>query len=140
MNTRAPDIQENPGLGSMMIPTIAVIGEILVNCSIIWFLLIDFPAKCALLAAETAGRQTCDLEAGAYVVATISVVMILGGHLFPREVEFPEERISIRSILIWPEFDQFLVHPYYSAVIFFNQTLIDPEKNLDRNQNRDEKF
>jgi len=31
MNTRAPDIQENPGLGSMMIPTIAVIGEILVN-------------------------------------------------------------------------------------------------------------
>ena len=62
------------------------------------------------------------------------------GHLFPCEVEFPEERISIRSILIWPEFDQFLVHPYYSAVIFFNQTLIDPEKKLDRNQNRDEKF
>jgi hypothetical protein len=53
MSTHAPDIQEKPGLGSMMIPTIAVIGEILVNCSIIWFLLIDFPAKCALHAAET---------------------------------------------------------------------------------------
>ena len=35
MNTRAPDIQKNLGLRSMMIPTIAVIGEILATCYII---------------------------------------------------------------------------------------------------------
>jgi hypothetical protein len=34
MNTRAPDIQKNLGLRSMMIPTIAVIGEILATCYI----------------------------------------------------------------------------------------------------------
>lgn len=90
MNTPAPDIQENPGLRSMMIPAIAVIGEILVNCTIIWFLLIDFPAKCTLLAAETAGRQTCGLEAGAYIIAAISAVMILGGIYFIAKWNLPK--------------------------------------------------
>lgn len=79
MNARAPDLQEKFGLRSMTIPTIAVIGEILANCYIIWFLLIDYPAKCTRLAVETAGRQTCGLEAGAYIIATISAFMILWG-------------------------------------------------------------
>lgn len=91
MSTNAPDPQENYGLRSMMIPTIAVIGEILANSYIIWFLLIDSPARCAHLAAETAGRQTCGLEAGAYVIATISAVMILGGVYFLAKWNFPQK-------------------------------------------------
>jgi hypothetical protein len=63
----------------MMIPTIAVIGEILANCYIIWFLLIDVPTKCAYLAAETAGRQTYGLETGAYVLSLVSGFLILAG-------------------------------------------------------------
>ena len=90
MNTRAPDLQDTLGLRSMMIPTIAVIGEILANCYIIWFLLIDFPAKCARLAAETAGQQTCGMEAGAYIIATISAVMILGGIYMLAKWNFPQ--------------------------------------------------
>lgn len=70
---------ESMGLKSMTIPIIAVIGEILANCYIIWFFLIDYPMKCARLAAETAGRQTCGLEAGAYVIVLISAVLILAG-------------------------------------------------------------
>jgi hypothetical protein len=75
----------------MTIPTIAVIGVILTNCYIVWFLLIDFPAKCAHLAAETAGRQTCGMDAGTYVIATISGVMILGGVYFLAKWNFPQE-------------------------------------------------
>jgi hypothetical protein len=82
MSTRALDPLENYGLKSMTIPTIAVIGEILANGYIIWFLLVDFPTRCARLAAETAGQQTCGMEAGAYVIAGISAVMILGGIYF----------------------------------------------------------
>jgi len=74
------DPEENYALRSKTIPTIAVIGEILANSYFIWFLLTDYPAKCARFAAETAVRQTCGLEAGAYVIATISAVMIFGGN------------------------------------------------------------
>jgi hypothetical protein len=91
MSTRAPDLQENLGLRSMTIPTIAVIGEILANCYIIWFLLVDYPAKCTRLAADTAGQQTCGLEAGAYIIATISAVMVLGGIYFLAKWNFPHE-------------------------------------------------
>ncbi len=91
MSTRALDPQENYGLHSMTFPTIAVIGEILANCYIIWFLLVDFPSRCARLAAETAGRQTCGIEAGAYVIAAISAVMILGGVYFLAKWNFPQE-------------------------------------------------
>lgn len=66
-------------LQSMTIPTIAVICEILANCFIIWFLLIDFPTKCARLAVETGGKQTCGMEMGGYVIALISAVLILVG-------------------------------------------------------------
>ena len=90
MSTRALDPQANYGLTSMTIPTIAVICEILANCYIIWFLLIDFPAKCARLATETAGQQTCGMETGAYVIATISAVMILGGIFFLAKWYFPQ--------------------------------------------------
>ena len=66
-------------LQSMTIPTIAVICEILANAFIIWFLLIDFPTKCARLAVETAGKQTCGMETGGYIIALISAVLILAG-------------------------------------------------------------
>jgi hypothetical protein len=75
----------------MTIPTIAVTGVILANCYIIWFLLIDFPAGCTRLTAETAGRQTCGMEAGAYVIAIISAVMILGGVYYLAKWNFPQE-------------------------------------------------
>jgi hypothetical protein len=91
MSTRALDPQENYGLESMTIPTIAVIGEILANCYIIWFLLIDFPSGCARLAAETAGRQTCGMEAGAYVIAMISAVLILGGVYYLGKWYIPQQ-------------------------------------------------
>jgi hypothetical protein len=91
MSLRAPDLQENLGLRSMLIPSIAVIGEILANSYIIWFLLIDYPAKCTRLAAETAGQQTCGLEAGAYIIATISAAMILGGVYFLAMWNFPQD-------------------------------------------------
>ena len=81
--------QENIGLQSMMIPTIAVIGEILANCYIIWFLLIDYPAKCTRLGAETVGRQTCGLEAGRVRYCYDNCSDGSQGCLFPREVELP---------------------------------------------------
>jgi hypothetical protein len=77
MSTSVPDPQENYGLRSMMIPTIAVIGEIFANSYIIWFLLIDFPSRCIRLNAKTGGGQTCGLEVGAYVIASVSAIMIL---------------------------------------------------------------
>jgi hypothetical protein len=91
MSTGMPDPQENLGLPSMMIPTIAVIGEILANCYIIWFLLIDFPSRCARLAIETNGKQTCGMEIGAYVIASISAIMILCGVYYLAKWSFPQE-------------------------------------------------
>lgn len=91
MSTRALDPQAIYGLQSMTIPSIAVIGEILANCYIIWFLLIDFPARCARLAAETTGRQTCSMEAGAYGIAIISAVMILWGVYFLAKWNYPQK-------------------------------------------------
>jgi hypothetical protein len=91
MSPDIPDPQENLGLQSMMIPTIAVIGEMLANTYIIWFLLIDFPSRCARLAAETNGQQTCGMEIGAYVIASISALMILGGVYYLAKWSFPQE-------------------------------------------------
>jgi hypothetical protein len=91
MSARALDPQANYGLKSMTIPTIAVIGVVLANCYIIWFLLIEFPAGCTRLVTETAGRQTCGMEAGAYVIAIISAVMILGGVYFLAKWNFPQK-------------------------------------------------
>jgi hypothetical protein len=91
MSSGAVDPQENMGLQSMMIPTIAVIGEILANTYIIWFLLIDFPSRCARLAAETNRQQTCGMEVGAYVIASISALMILGGVYYLAKWSFPRE-------------------------------------------------
>lgn len=85
------DPQEKFGLQSMTIPTIAVIGEILANTYIIWFLLIDFPSRCARLALETNGQQTCGMEIGAYVIASISALMILGGVYYLAKWSFPQE-------------------------------------------------
>ena len=79
MSPDAPADMDTMELQSMTIPTISVIVEIVANCYIIWFLLIDFPTKCARLALETSGMQTCGMEGGTYVIATISAVLILGG-------------------------------------------------------------
>ena len=86
-----PPDSETLGLQSMTIPTIVVIGEILANGYIIWFLLIDFPTNCARLAAETAGRQTCSMEIGGYVIATISAAMILAGIYYLAKWHLPRE-------------------------------------------------
>ncbi len=88
----APDPKKDFGLESMTIPTIAVIGQILANCYIIWFLLIDIPSRCARLAAETAGQQTCGLEAGSYVIASISGIMILAGVFFLAKWYVPQQQ------------------------------------------------
>ncbi|MEI7856615.1 MAG: hypothetical protein WCH85_03825 [Methanomicrobiales archaeon] len=74
-----PEELEIIGFNSMVIPTIAVIGEILVNSYIIWFLLISIPSGCARLAAESSGQQTCGIEPGVYIIAGISVILILVG-------------------------------------------------------------
>jgi hypothetical protein len=91
MRIHAPDPQSEFGLQSMTIPTICVICEILANGFIIWFLLIDFPMKCARLAAETAGNQTCGLETGAYIIALVSAVMILGGVYYLGKWYIPQQ-------------------------------------------------
>jgi|WetSurMetagenome_2_1015567.scaffolds.fasta_scaffold95457_2 hypothetical protein len=71
--------ETSPSTGARLVPTIAIIGEICANVFIIWYLLFDIPEGCARLAAETAGRQNCGIEVGAYVIAAISVVLILAG-------------------------------------------------------------
>jgi len=91
MTPGALDPQENYGLRSMRIPTIAMIGEILANCYIIWFLLIDFPLRCAHPAADTAGTQTCGMEAGGYAIALISAIMILIGVYYLANWYFPQQ-------------------------------------------------
>jgi hypothetical protein len=91
MSTGTPADPEIVELQSMLIPTIAVIGEILANCYIIWFLLIDYPTKCARLALETSGRQTCGMESGAYVIASVSALLILAGIYYLAKWNFPQE-------------------------------------------------
>jgi len=90
MKYRAPDPQRDFGLQSMTIPTLCVICEILANCYIIWFLMIDFPTRCTRLAAETAGKQTCGMETGAYIIALVSAVMILGGFYYLAKWYIPQ--------------------------------------------------
>jgi hypothetical protein len=92
MSSRALDPKESYGLESMTIPTIAVIGEILANCYIIWFLLIDFPSRCARLAAETGGQQSCGMETGSYVIASVSAIMILIGIYYVASWYFPQQK------------------------------------------------
>jgi hypothetical protein len=70
---------ENRRFQSKLIPTIVVIGEIVVNCYIIWYLLTGLPSDCARLAVVTKGQQTCSIEMGAYVIAGISALLILLG-------------------------------------------------------------
>ena len=91
MSLRAPDPRKDFGLQSMTIPTIAVVGEILANCYIIWFLLIDFPLRCARIAIETAGKQTCGMETGGYIIASVSAVMILVGVYYLATWYFPHQ-------------------------------------------------
>jgi hypothetical protein len=64
---------------SKLILTIVVIGEIIVNSYIIWYLLIGNPSDCAGLAFVTNGQQTCSIEPGAYVIAGICALLMLLG-------------------------------------------------------------
>jgi hypothetical protein len=91
MSADTPDHSRDMGLRSMLVPTLAVIGEILVNCYIIWFLLIDYPSRCARLALETTGKQSCGMEPGGYIIASVSAVLILAGVYFLAKWNFPAE-------------------------------------------------
>ncbi|MFA6225723.1 MAG: hypothetical protein WC620_05975 [Methanoregula sp.] len=76
----------------MLIPTIAIIGEILVNSYIIWFLLISIPSGCAHLAAKSSGQQTCGIETGAYIIAGISAILIITGIFYLAKWNFRQEQ------------------------------------------------
>jgi hypothetical protein len=91
MSTDTPVNLQATGVRSMLVPTLAVIGEILANGYIIWFLMIDYPSKCARLAAETAGRQSCGLEIGGYVIASASAILILAGIYYLAKWNLPPE-------------------------------------------------
>jgi hypothetical protein len=85
---------EGPGVfrsSSMLIPTIAIIAEILVNSYIIWFLLISIPADCARFMAESSGGQSCGIETGAYSIAGISAILILIGIFYLGKWNFPRK-------------------------------------------------
>ena len=71
---------------------IAIIGEILVNSYIIWFLLISIPSSCTRLAAESSGQQTCGTVTGAYIIAGISAILILIGIFYCAKWNFPQEK------------------------------------------------
>jgi hypothetical protein len=92
MSPAPPEELENIGFRSMLVPTIAIIGEILVNSYIIWFLLINIPSGCARLAAERSGSQTCGIETGAYIIAGISAILILVGVFYLAKWNFPQEK------------------------------------------------
>jgi uncharacterized membrane protein len=47
------------------------------NISILWYLLITFPFECSRIAAESQGQVTCGLNAGAYLIAGVSLVILL---------------------------------------------------------------
>ncbi|MDP3565021.1 MAG: hypothetical protein Q8R70_11085 [Methanoregula sp.] len=92
MNSAQPDELENLGFRSMLIPTIAILGEILANGYIIWFLLISIPSGCTRLATESAGRQSCGIETGAYIIAGISAILILIGVYYLAKWNFPQQK------------------------------------------------
>ena len=79
MSPAQPEEPEMIGFQSMLVPSIAIIGEILVNSYIIWFLLISIPSGCARLAAESSGQQSCGIEMGAYIIAGVSAILIIVG-------------------------------------------------------------
>jgi len=92
MSPHQPEELKNLGFQSILIPTIAIIGEILVNSYIIWFLLIDIPSGCARLAVESSGKQSCGIETGAYIIAGISAILILIGVFYLAKWNFPQKK------------------------------------------------
>jgi len=91
MHLRRPDPREDFGLESLAIPTICILCEILSNCYIIWFLLIDLPYRCSRLAAQTGGSRTCGMETGSYVIAIASAILILVGIFYLASWYFPQD-------------------------------------------------
>jgi hypothetical protein len=80
------------GFSSTTIPTIAVAGEIIINSYLIWYLLAAIPSDCARLSAETNGQQMCCIEAGAYIIAAISAILILVGVYYLGKWHFPRHK------------------------------------------------
>ena len=91
MSPAEPEEPEMIGSRSMLVPSIAVIGEILVNSYIIWFLLISIPSGCARLAAESSGQQSCGIETGAYIIAGVSAILILVGVFYLAKWNFRQK-------------------------------------------------
>jgi len=91
MSLSRPDPRTDFGLESMTIPTICVLCEVLSNCFIIWFLLIELPFRCSRLAAQSGGSQTCGMEIGSYVIAIVSAILILAGVYYLASWYFPQE-------------------------------------------------
>jgi len=51
---------------------------IIIDLLLVWYLLVAIPSDCASRAVETAGRETCGLMPGAYIVAGIAFVAAVG--------------------------------------------------------------
>jgi len=92
MSTSQSLENEKSRFQSKLIPRIAVIGEIVVNCYIIWYLLIGIPSDCAHLAAVTNGQQICNIEPGAYVIAGICAFLILLGIFYLVKGNLPRKQ------------------------------------------------
>jgi len=79
MSSNVPDEIKSSLFSSPFLPTTGAIIVILVNAWILWFFLFSIPSGCTRLATETGGWQTCELEHGAYVIVSISAILILVG-------------------------------------------------------------
>ena len=53
---------------------IVLCAIIFIDFILVWYLLVAIPSDCARWAAKTAGRVTCELMPGAYVVAAFALI------------------------------------------------------------------
>jgi len=65
------------GTGWLVPVTLALTAVVAVNAYIVWYLLLAIPQGCADLAVRSNGSQTCGIEPGAYVIAGISIGIIV---------------------------------------------------------------
>jgi hypothetical protein len=71
-------ISPRPGARDWLVPaSVALTAVVAVNIYIVWYLLVGIPSGCADLASRSNGTTTCGLEPGAYIIAGISVVIIV---------------------------------------------------------------
>lgn len=55
----------------------ALTAVVAVNVYIAWYLLVAIPVGCADISARSHGSQTCGIEPGAYVIAGVSIAIIV---------------------------------------------------------------